>query len=73
MMAAGQETEKYYLDTYIALENKAIGFVKEKGVTVVTDVDKATFEKRILPVYDNFVKKYAFAKDLLDQARAAKK
>lgn len=73
MLAAGQEAEKYFLDTYIALENKAIGFVKEKGVTVVTDVDKATFEKRIQPVYDNFVKKYAFGKDLLDQARAAKK
>jgi len=73
MVAAGQEAEKYFLDTYIALENKAIGFLKEKGVTVVTDVDKATFGKRIQPVYDNFVKKYAFAKDLLDQARAAKK
>ena len=73
MMAAGPETEKYFLDTYIALENKAIGFVKEKGVQVITDVDKATFEKRIQPVYDNFVKKYAFGKDLLDQARAGKK
>jgi tripartite ATP-independent transporter DctP family solute receptor len=73
MMAAGPETEKYFLDTYIALENKAIGFVKEKGVQVITDVDKATFEKRIQPVYDNFVKKYAFGKDLLEQARAAKK
>jgi TRAP-type C4-dicarboxylate transport system substrate-binding protein len=47
--------------------------LKDKGVTVVTDVDKATFEKRIQPVYDNFVKKYAFGKDLLEQARAAKK
>ena len=73
MIAAGPETEKYFLDTYIALESKAIGFLKEKGVQVVTDVDKATFEKRIQPVYDNFVKKYAFGKDLLDQARAAKK
>ena len=73
MVGAGQEAEKYFLDTYIALENKAIGFLKEKGVTVVTDVDKATFEKRIQPVYDNFIKKYAFGKELLDQARAAKK
>jgi len=73
MVAAGPETEKYFLDTYIALENKAIGFLKEKGVQIITDVDKATFEKRIQPVYDNFVKKYAFGKDLLDQARAAKK
>jgi len=73
MLAAGHESEKYFLDTYIALENKAIGFLKEKGVTVVTDVDKATFEKRIQPVYENFTRKYAFGKDLLDQARAAKK
>jgi len=73
MVAAGQEAEKYFIDTYVALENKAIGLLKEKGVTVVTDVDKATFEKRVQPVYDNFVKKYAFGKELLDQARAAKK
>ena len=73
LLAAGQEAEKYFLDTYIALEGKAIGLVKEKGVTVVTDVDKATFEKRIQPVYDTFVKKYSFGKDLLEQARAAKK
>ncbi len=73
MLAAGQEAEKYFLDQYIALEGKAIGLLKEKGVTVVSDVDKATFEKRIQPVYDAFVKKYAFGKDLLEQARAAKK
>jgi TRAP-type C4-dicarboxylate transport system substrate-binding protein len=73
MMAAGQEAEKYFMDTYVALESKAIGLLKEKGVTVVTDVDKATFEKRIQPVYDNFVKKYPFGKELLDQVRAAKK
>ena len=71
--AAGQDAEKYFLETYVALESKAIGLLKEKGVTVVTDVDKATFEKRIQPVYDNFVKKYPFGKDLLEQARAAKK
>ena len=73
MQAAGQEAEKYFIDTYVALENKAIGLLKEKGVTVVTDVDKATFEKRIQPVYDTFVKKYPFGKDLLEQVRAAKK
>ena len=73
MMAAVPETEKYFTDTYVALENKAIGLLKEKGVTVVTDVDKAAFEKRIQPVYDNFVKKYPFGKDLLDQIRAAMK
>ena len=73
IMAAGQDAEKYFLDAYVALEGKAIGLVKEKGVTVITDVDKATFEKRIQPVYENFVKKYPFGKDLLEQARSAKK
>jgi tripartite ATP-independent transporter DctP family solute receptor len=73
MMAAAPETEKYFTDTYVALENKAIGLLKEKGVTVVTDVDKATFEKRVQPVYDSFVKKYPFGKELLDQIRAAMK
>jgi tripartite ATP-independent transporter DctP family solute receptor len=73
MMAAGPETEKYFIDTYIALENKCIGLLKEKGVTVVTDVDKAAFQKSIQPVYDNFIKKYPFGKDLLDQIRAAMK
>jgi len=71
--AAGQDAEKFFLEAYVSLENKAIGMLKDKGVTVVTDVDKATFEKRIQPVYDNFVKKYPFGKELLEQVRAAKK
>ena len=70
---AGRDAEKYFLDAYVSLESKAIGLLKEKGVTVVTDVDKATFEKRIQPVYDTFIKKYPFGKDLLDQVRAAEK
>ncbi len=73
MIAAGPETEKYFIDTYVALENKSIGLLKEKGVTVVTDVDKAAFEKSIQPVYDNFVKKYPFGKTLLDEIRASMK
>ena len=71
--AAGQDAEQYFLKEYVALENKAIGLLKEKGVTVITDPDKATFEKRIQPVYDTFVKKYPFGKDLLSQVQAAVK
>ena len=71
ILAAGQDAEKYFLDIYVADENKAIGWLKEKGVQIVTDVDKATFEKRVQPVYDAFTKKYG--KELLDQVRAAKK
>ena len=71
--AAGQDAEQYFLKEYVALESKAIGLLKEKGVTVITDPDKATFEKRIQPVYDTFVKKYPFGKDLLSQVQAAVK
>ncbi len=71
ILAAAQEAERYFLDIYVADENKAIGWLKEKGVQVVTDVDKVTFEKRVQPVYEAFGKKYG--KDLLDQVRAAKK
>lgn len=68
---AGQDSEKYFIEIYTADENKAFGWLKEKGVQVITDVDKATFEKRIQPVYDAFVKKYG--RELLDQARATTK
>jgi TRAP-type C4-dicarboxylate transport system substrate-binding protein len=71
--AAGQDAEKFFLNAYTTLEGKAIGLLKEKGVTVVTDVDKAAFEKRVQPVYDTFVKKYPFGKELLEQVRAAEK
>ncbi len=71
VLEAGQDAEKYFLEIYVADENKAIGWLKERGVQVVTDVDKGTFEKRVQPVYDAFTKKYG--KELLDQVRGAKK
>jgi TRAP-type C4-dicarboxylate transport system substrate-binding protein len=70
---AAREAEKYFLEIYTADEKKALGWVKEKGVQVITDVDKAVFEKRVQPVYDAFVKKYAFGKELLDLVKATKK
>lgn len=70
---AAQEAEKYFIQIYTADEKQALGWAKEKGVQIITDVDKAAFEKRIQPVYESFVKKYAFGKDLLDQVRAAAK
>jgi len=69
--AAGQEAEKHFLDIYTADESKAIGWLKEKGVQVITDVDKAAFEKRVQPVYEAFTKKYGT--EMLEQVRAAKK
>jgi TRAP-type C4-dicarboxylate transport system substrate-binding protein len=68
---AALDAEKYFVKIYSEDESKAIGWVKEKGVTVVTDVDKAAFERKVQPVYDGFVKKYG--KDLLEGIRAASK
>jgi tripartite ATP-independent transporter DctP family solute receptor len=73
IQAAAAEAEKHFVQIYTADEDKAIGWVKEKGVQVITDVDKPAFEKRIRPVYDTFVKKYAFGKELLEQVQAARK
>lgn len=70
---AAQEAEKYFVQIYTADEDKALGWAKEKGVQVITDVDKKAFEKRIQPVYDSFVKKYSFGKDLLAQVQAVNK
>ena len=71
MLAAGQDAEKYFLEIYTSDEKKAFGWLKEKGVQIVTDVEKATFEKRVQPVYVGFEKKYG--KELLDQVRAAER
>ena len=71
MLAAGQDAEKHFLEIYTADEKKAFGWLKEKGVQIITDVDKPTFEKRVQPVYAGFEKKYG--RELLDQVRAAEK
>ena len=73
MTEAAYETEKYFLQVYITLENNALGWIKEKGVQIIIDVDKPAFEKRIQPVYETFVREYAFGKNLLDQVRTARK
>jgi TRAP-type transport system periplasmic protein len=70
---AAQEAEDFFVQVYTADEKQAIGWVKEKGVQVYADVDKPAFEKAVQPVYDSFVKKYAFGQELLDQVRATKK
>jgi tripartite ATP-independent transporter DctP family solute receptor len=71
LRAAAMEAEKHFIEIYTADEAKAIGQLKEKGVQVITDVDKAAFEKRIQPAWDTFVKKYG--KDQLDQVLASTK
>jgi TRAP-type C4-dicarboxylate transport system substrate-binding protein len=73
IQSAAQEAEKYFVQIYTADESRALGWAKEKGVQVFTDVDKPSFEKRIIPVYDTFVKKYPFGKELLAQVQAVNK
>ena len=70
---SAQEAEKYFVQIYTADENKALGWAKEKGVQVFTDLDKPAFVKRIQPVYETFVKKYPFGKELLGQVQAVNK
>jgi tripartite ATP-independent transporter DctP family solute receptor len=70
---AAQDAEKYFLKIYVGDENKVMAWIKEKGVRVIAGVDKPAFERRIQPVYDAFIKKYAFGKGLLDQVRAAQR
>ena len=69
--AAGAEAEQYGLRIYAEDESKVMNQLKEKGVQIVTDIDKAAFERVVQPVYDAYVKQQG--KDLLDQIRAAKK
>ena len=68
---AAEDAEKWHYDTYVAEEKQAINTLKEKGVQVITDVDKAAFEKRVQPVYDTFAKKYGT--DILEQVRSVVK
>jgi tripartite ATP-independent transporter DctP family solute receptor len=68
--AAGKDAEAYGLKIYAEEEAKVISQLKEKGVQIVTDVDKAAFEKAVQPVYDSFVKQQGTA--LLTQIRAEK-
>ena len=70
---SAREAERCFLKIYPVDENKATGWVKEKDVQVIPDVDKSVFQKRTQPVYDTYIKNYQFGKDLLDQARGAKR
>jgi tripartite ATP-independent transporter DctP family solute receptor len=68
--AAAAEAEKYFIQIYTADEDKALGWAKEKGVQVITDVDKQAFKNRIKPVYETFGKKYNFGNALLEEVQA---
>jgi TRAP-type transport system periplasmic protein len=65
------DAEKYGIKIYEEEENKVMGWLKEKGVQVITDVDKEALQKQVQPVYDAYVKQHGT--ELLNQIRAAKK
>ncbi len=65
------DAEKYGIKIYEEEEHKVMGWLKDKGVQVITDVDKEAFQKQVQPVYDAYVKQNG--SELLDQIRAAKK
>lgn len=67
---AARDAEAHFREIYVADEQKALDRLKEKGVQVVTDVDRPAFQARMQPVYDAFTKKQGG--DLLNQVRAAK-
>ncbi len=67
---AAREAESYFLEIYAADEKTALDRLQEKGVQVVTDVDREAFRARTEPVYEAFVRKHG--RELLDQVRAAK-
>jgi tripartite ATP-independent transporter DctP family solute receptor len=68
--AAATAAEGYFLEIYTADEAKALDQLKGKGVEIVTDVDRAAFRARVLPVYEKFVRKNG--SELLEQVKAAK-
>jgi TRAP-type transport system periplasmic protein len=64
--------QKAALDTRVhglAVEQEALGLLKEKGVTIVA-CDKQPFRERVLPQTDAFVKAHPDIKTVVDAIRA---
>jgi tripartite ATP-independent transporter DctP family solute receptor len=55
----------------LAVEQEALGVLKEKGVTVV-DCDKEAFRMRVLPQSEEFAKAHPEAKPVIDKIRSTK-
>jgi tripartite ATP-independent transporter DctP family solute receptor len=68
--AAADEAELYFQQIYTADEAKALDQLKNKGVEIVTDVDRPAFQASVQPVYEKFVRKNGGG--LLEQVKAAK-
>ena len=53
----------------LAVEQEALDFLKDKGVTIIA-CDKEAFRQRVLPQTDEFVKAHPEAKPIVDTVRA---
>jgi TRAP-type C4-dicarboxylate transport system substrate-binding protein len=52
----------------LAVEQEAIGVLKQRGVTVI-DCDREAFRKRVLPQTENFIKAHPDAKPIVETIR----
>lgn len=64
--AAGDATRA----TVAKNEEEGVALLKENGMEVITDVDKAAFQTAVQPAYDQYAKE--FGEELLNQIRAVK-
>jgi tripartite ATP-independent transporter DctP family solute receptor len=55
----GGEAQLEQRKLWDAMVEKSIKMMKDKGVTIVTDVDKKAFQASVKPVYDKYGGKYA--------------
>jgi TRAP-type transport system periplasmic protein len=55
----------------LAVEQEALGVLKDKGVTIA-DCDKEAFRKRVAPQADAFVRKHPEAKPVVDMIKSTK-
>ncbi len=55
----GAETQLEQRKLWDAMVDKSIATLKEKGATIVSDVDKKAFQEAVKPVYDKYGKLYS--------------
>lgn len=55
----GAEAQQEQRKLWDEMVEKSVAELKEKGVTIVEDVDKAAFKESVKPVYDKYGTKYA--------------
>ena len=65
----GAETQLEQRKLWDAMVQKSIATLKEKGVTIVSDVDKKAFQDSVKPVYEKYGKQFA---DIMKKIEAVK-